>query len=250
MSQLQEAVKSYSTTSVIDEIRRQFENLKLDKSKASAQQLSKEKNAPAYDVAKMDHARAAKSETEYVDRLDNVELHYGCLQDFKNGIPDGLYCTDCTVPVAPVAYGTTPGVVRCPNIATGEYTKKEFQNLKTHMKDHMDSKRHKKNMDGKAEVMSKEVKKLRETAAINCTRIAYNAITKSHSYQAYEMDITVADANGTYVGTKNHSREYCRDMVQPLYESLLEKFQEQITTPLQGTGRPSPFTQVCDKWTG
>lgn len=93
-------------------------------------------------------------------------------------------------------------------------------------------------------------KKLRETAAINCTRIAYNAITKSHSYQAYEMDITVADANGTYVGTKNHSREYCRDMVQPLYESLLEKFQEQITTPLQGTGRPSPFTQVCDKWTG
>lgn len=254
LSDIQEAVQEASSQ---DELKRKMDEIcnqlkEMAVTNGSTDQHSGNKAAsrsskvPAYNVEKMAYARTADNIADYVSRLQNVALHYACLKDKREDKPDGIYCTDCAVEVAPVPYGSYPGVVRCKE----DSSKKQFQNLKSNMQNHMDSKAHRKNVGGQNLELEKEAKKLNETAGVHCARLAYNAITKSHSYLAYETDVTVADANGTYVGSKNHSREFCRDMVEHFYESTKEKFQEQITTPLPGTLRPSPLTDICDKWTG
>ena len=97
----------------------------------------------------------------------------------------------------------------------------------------------------------------RSTAAgMVCASVVYANVWVHDSYRSYERRIASQYAIGTYVGTKNHSREFARGFTNSIYTTTVDCIQTSLTTPdiataspLTPNGRPPPIAQVADKAT-
>ena len=93
-------------------------------------------------------------------------------------------------------------------------------------------------------------------AGMTCASLVYQNLWEHDSYRSYERRIASQYAMGTYIGTKNHSREFARGLTDSIYTVTVECLQSALTTPdlataspLAPKGRPPPIAQVADKAT-
>ena len=89
-----------------------------------------------------------------------------------------------------------------------------------------------------------------------CASLVYMNLWEHDSYRGYERRIAGQHAIGTYVGTKNHSREFARGFTNSIYMTTVECLQTTLSTPdiataspLAPNGRPPPIASLADKAT-
>ena len=94
------------------------------------------------------------------------------------------------------------------------------------------------------------------SAGMACVNLVYQNLWEHDSYRSYERRIAAQHAMGTYVGSKNHSREFARGFTNSIYATTVECLQTALTTldiatasPLAPEGRPPPIAQIADKAT-
>ena len=95
-----------------------------------------------------------------------------------------------------------------------------------------------------------------EATGIVCASLVYATVKEHNSYRSYERRIAYQYAIGTYVGTKNHSREFARGFTNSIYTTTIECIEKTLTTydpatasPLAPDGRPPPIASLADKAT-
>ncbi|KAJ6640335.1 hypothetical protein Bhyg_13085 [Pseudolycoriella hygida] len=221
---------------------------------SSSRSLTKNGTTKVYIEKDLDSACAAKSIDDIMDRLNNWKLHYPNDTAKANNNPDGLFCIFCSEEIST----TITGVIRY-DFAFGDNFKRanglprEFRNLKTKIRAHMDSPFHMERILARLEMekitQDKKFLDRNEKAGMACARNAYKAIYSNHSYLSYEVEIAKDVANNVNMGELNHSADFCSEMVDCFYTCLSTRFKEQILLPLEGTGRPSPVTIIFDKYT-
>ena len=64
----------------------------------------------------------------------------------------------------------------------------------------------------------KELRKCAQNYAINCASAAYSTYIFGSSFESYEGTVTVMYSAGGHVGYKNHSKEFARNFLTPLYD--------------------------------
>ena len=88
-----------------------------------------------------------------------------------------------------------------------------------------------------------------EKIGINLFRIRYNGIMHGASYLNFEEDVLTANLNGTDTGDINNGREFARELSKNIVEVMKEKLSENISKPLEATGKRRPLGLVADKIT-
>ena len=94
-------------------------------------------------------------------------------------------------------------------------------------------------------------------AGMACASLVYSNLWEQDSYRSYERRVATQHAMGTYVGTKNHSREFARGFASSVYTTTVECLQTAISKPdiatasptLAPNGRLPPIAQIADKAT-
>ena len=94
------------------------------------------------------------------------------------------------------------------------------------------------------------------SAGLACATSVYEGIKEHDSYRSYERRIGTLYRLGVPVGTKNHSREFARQLTKAIYRTTVDCIQAAITncdpataSALAPKGRPPPIAPLADKAT-
>ena len=149
---------------------------------------------------------------------------------------EGLRCTICETTLK---YDFKLGV----DFDASDMLPSQFSHLKTSVKRHIQSSHHINTAVAKEKETAEQARLMKQAkeAAVNCASAAYFTLKSGMPYKSYEQVVTEIHSAGGSVGAKNHSKEFPRLFLPPIYNVLRGSFASYITE------HRLPFGILADK---
>ena len=130
-------------------------------------------------------------------------------------------------------------------------TNKWFSNVKQRIKNHLGSERHISSEESLAIIeQRKDLSKNKKMgAAINVTRQVCTSIYLGDSFNSITARLSSLHMSGVNIGQKNHTKFIAAEIVDIADEFLKKHVKSYLTTNLEQTGQPPPFSVITDKIT-
>eukprot|EP00918_Siedleckia_nematoides_P013178 GHVU01028741.1.p1 GENE.GHVU01028741.1~~GHVU01028741.1.p1 ORF type:complete len:493 (+),score=32.08 GHVU01028741.1:158-1480(+) len=95
------------------------------------------------------------------------------------------------------------------------------------------------------EARSKATEAIRRQQGMTNGRAVYSVIAEAGSYVSYERRMLLMHVNGVNVGTRNHSREFCRKFACALRDVMQESIADYVDTPNPVIGGRKPAVALA-----
>lgn len=169
--------------------------------------------------------------------IDMILSFFPCFT-VKEDFGQGLICTACE---STLRYDFSYGM----SFGSDESIPLAFSHLKESIKRHTKSATHLSNMKIKENIskQNETVYKQSKEAAINCASAAYLGYKFGLSHSFYEHCVSEISSAGGNVGLKNHSKEFSRKFLSPMYDVIKKSLISHIID------NRFPFGLIADKMT-
>ena len=218
-----------------------FSQLQLLNRKVDRLEQQEFRNNITLNVTDLSSVLKPENMMELLVSCRSVELILSVLPFFtiKNDtITEGLFCTICE---CTLKYNFSNGLSFEPT----ENLPTSFSHLKESVKRHVQSSSHICTANEKEKNIKEQERlyKQGKEAAVNCASAAYLGYKLGLSYISYENIVTEIHESGGNVGLKNHSKEFSRNFLGYIYDTLRTTFVSYVTD------NKYPFGLLADKMT-
>ena len=175
-------------------------------------------------------------------------------EDVRKDI-DGYFCSICFDGVHPSWNTQVTGAFQFDILEDSKdeagKQSREFRNLKTHVKNHLNSKTHqqRKELLREKEKTKRTFMKREEKIGLNIFRTRYLGIKQGKSLVNFEEDMLKAKLNDEEIGDTRHGRKFAKKLDNAIYDSMKADMRNSMNIKLDATKMKRPAGFVMDKMT-